>query len=101
MKKKMYKGCTNEACVANQNKRKYKKDEAFCNLCGEPLKHVCASKSCYKFIESDEKYCLCCEAQKKQFRDNVVDGAKKIGGAIVTAAPFVVGVVSKIGPRKK
>ena len=97
----MYKGCTNETCVANQDKRKFKKDEDFCCLCGGKLVRVCAAKSCYKFIEGDEKYCLCCEAHKHETKDKAIDGAKKVGGAILGTALFVVSVASKISPKKR
>ena len=97
----MYKGCTNELCSANQTKLKYKKDEEYCNVCGEKLKHVCAFKSCYKFIEGEEKYCLCCEAQKNQLHDKVINGAKNTGIAVLSAAPFVMGIAAKIASKKK
>ena len=97
----MYKGCTNEACTANQSKRKFQKDEEFCCLCGGALSHVCATKSCYKFIEGEEKYCLCCEAQKNQLRDKVINGAKNTGRAVLSAAPFVMGIAAKIASKKK
>ena len=96
----MYKGCTNELCSANQTKLKYKKDEEYCNLCGEKLKHVCAFKSCYKFIESEEKYCLCCSAQKEELRDNRIDKGKKIMGVLTAAAMVTARVISKL-PKKK
>lgn len=97
----MYKGCTNESCSANQTKLKYKKDEEYCNVCGEKLQHVCANKSCYKFIEGEEKYCLCCNAQKNEFRDNIIENGKKIIGVATTATLLAVRVISKFSKKKK
>ena len=96
----MYKGCTNEACVANQDKCKFKKDEEFCCLCGEKLSHVCATKSCYKFIEGEEKYCLCCEALKKEKSDKWADGVKKVGAGVIGVAPIVMGA-AKLFVKKR
>lgn len=85
---KAFKGCTNPDCIAYK-KVHYKKTDAFCLKCGNPLSFVCAE--CWKPMEDGkEKFCISCSAEKEQHRAEIWDAVKKVGGGVTTSGAFVV-----------
>lgn len=99
---KAFKGCTNPDCKAYK-KIHYKKADAFCLKCGNPLSFVCAE--CWKPMEDGkERYCISCAAEKEQHRAEGWDTVKKVGGAVgaaVLAVPAVIKNSDKLAKDAK
>ena len=76
------KGCVNDSCSAHKKKVKYKENEAYCSICGEPLAYVC--RDCFTPIsDGKEKYCVRCRAVRADKADKAKKAAGKIGGGVV------------------
>jgi len=82
------KGCVNDSCSAHQKHVKYKEDESYCSICGEPLAYVC--RDCYTPLpNAKEKYCVRCRAVRDDRRDKVMKKAAKIGTGVVAGVGTV------------
>lgn len=87
------KGCGSSNCIANKKKIKYKNTDEFCSKCGKQLVYVC--KKCFTPIPENSKgsYCIRCQAERDDRKDNTLDKAKKIGGGVVGVGAMVLSVV--------
>lgn len=96
---KRKKGCPNISCKENKGKTFFGADVNFCPNCGTPLVYVCSK--CHKQIEDidySHRTCSLCEAKAEEHRQNVLNGAKNLGGkAIAIASPIAIGIVAKVG----
>ena len=97
------KGCVNDSCSAHKKKVKYKENEAYCSICGEPLAYVC--RDCHTQLPDGQgKYCVRCQAKHADNWDKAKKNAAKIGGGVVAGAAVVVavgkGIASLINPFK-
>lgn len=99
-KDKRSKGCPNEACECNKEKRLYKADDRYCVKCGTELMLVC--RHCFKPLHSDDPskvLCAYCQAEKETRKQQIQKmAAATVGSASVIAAGGV-GVARKYGPQ--
>ena len=91
------KACTNEACVANQKKKKYKKDDLFCLKCGEELSFICKKCRC---ILTEDQGALCDECEAKA-REKAKKNVKILGKATMITASAAVVLVTAFPKLKK
>lgn len=90
---KQAKGCGNVKCTANKKKITYKGDDKFCPKCGLNLIIVC--KDCKTPLpEGDSVYCVRCEAERGDRKDKAIDGAKKVGGVVLSVGALAITAVS-------
>ena len=109
-KDKRSKGCPNEACI-RYKKYRYKAEEQYCSICGEPLVFVCAN--CFNRIEDQgltHRYCVLCEQDKARRQANakkkvvavgaaagtVVVGSAKVAKDVLKKAPEMINAVKKL-----
>jgi len=93
---KQVKGCIIDGCVANIKEIKYRADDNYCSKCGNPLVAVC--KKCRSVLPNDYEraYCIRCEAEREDKKDNAKDGAKKAAGAVASLGVAAVGIAKGI-----
>lgn len=96
---KAFKGCINEKC--NMYKKKhYKDDDKYCLECGNKLYYVCAD--CWKqFDDKKVRYCISCDAARKDKRDKRVATVKDGGHKVLIAVGGVATMVNTVAKNTK
>lgn len=96
---KAFKGCVNESCNA-YHKKHYKNQDKYCLECGHKLYYVCAD--CWKqFEDNDVRYCILCDAARKDKIDKKIAAVKDGGQTVVGVVVGVAGTVGTIAANAK
>lgn len=96
---KAFKGCVNENCN-EYRKKHYKNDDKYCLECGQKLYYVCAD--CWKqFDDNKVRFCISCDAARKDKRDRRVAAVKDGGQKVVGVVAAVAGTVGAIAANTK
>lgn len=85
---KAFKGCVNENCESRRKKTYYKDSDRYCPKCGQELHYVCAD--CWTQLDDNRnRYCLICEGNRKDKKDQRVEKIKDGAGIVVGVAGAV------------
>lgn len=96
---KKNKGCINSECVAHQKHIFFREDDYYCPKCGNGLVFVCCE--CYRPFEvqdNSKKYCVSCEQERENKKQEKLDTLKKVGPGVVAGVAAVGAAAKKYGP---
>lgn len=94
------KGCVNLDCRESQVRTHFDEKNKFCPQCGEELKYVCLH--CHTVLsDGTNKYCIRCEAKKKDRFGQLKKAANNAGPLVVGIAGFAVNHKNEIIPIAK
>ena len=99
---KRFKGCLNSEC-SEYRTRYFAESDEYCVKCGSKLSYVCKHSGCFKRIpdEMQEKYCPIHIAERRDTREKIWDGVKKVGAAVGTICVTVAAVLAGTEHSKK
>lgn len=94
------KGCTNPDCRECQVRTHFDEENKFCPQCGEELSYVCLK--CHTVLpDGTNKYCMRCDAGRKDKLAILQKKAGAAGGAVAAVAAFAVENKAVILPAVK